>query len=561
MNPVKILYGVFRKNFEMPLPKKGVKRSLYTSLGLIAVFCIMLPCCFITGYLSYVMSLAMMVEGGSTGGIISELHIIAAFSMVLGMPVIFNVLFFSADREHLVTLPIKSRQLLAARFRHTFMAESVMEFLLLISIFIGFFAAAAENSGAAQALHPVSLAAAIIGTATTPLLPLIYCTILSLVLMAVLKKVRSANTFYLSSTVLLLFFIALFVLSFKDMGGITMENYVSSMADGSNFFIKLCNIIFFTTPLICRAVSDHSILMLLLYCLGNTAALALMLFLGHLLYQEGLFTAAALGSSKKASSRERLNKELKQSSVFASCFAKEWHILLRTRAYSSNCVFINLLWPAGLLVFFRITDENEMIQSFLTYCREGNERARLILFMVVIAISFIAPAMNSLAATAFTREGTHVDMVNYIPVSYRTQLLVKGAVSVLITAPFLILSVVILGLHAGIPLSGWLLYAFLSLAALLLVTILGLGLDSASPHTLWSDEYSALRGNLNSFFNMAVIMVISVLMGGLAFLLYEIAGLSLTLVHIIILILIPLIDLIAWLKGRKQIVENMKKLF
>ena len=36
-----------------PLPKKGVKHSLYTSLGLIAVFCIMLPCCIITGIRIY----------------------------------------------------------------------------------------------------------------------------------------------------------------------------------------------------------------------------------------------------------------------------------------------------------------------------------------------------------------------------------------------------------------------------------------------------------------------------------------------------------------------------
>ncbi|MBR3525056.1 MAG: hypothetical protein IKO11_04345 [Lachnospiraceae bacterium] len=561
MSPVTLLYKVFHKNFEMPLPKKGVKHSLYTSLGLIAVFCIMLPCCIITGYLSYVMSLAMMVEGGSAGGIISELHIIAAFSMVLGMPVIFNVLFFSADREHLSTLPIKSWQLLAARFRHTFVAESVMEFLLLFSIFCGFFVAAFENGGAAQALHPVSLVAAIIGTATTPLLPLVYCSVLSLILMAVLKKVRSAKTFYLSSTVLLIFFIALFVFAFKDMGGITMENYVSSMADESNLFLRICNVIFFTTPLLCRAVSDHSLSMLLLYCAGNIAALALMLFLGRFLYREGLYTAAALGGSKKSSSRELLNRKLKQSSAPLSCFCKECRILLRTRAYASNCVFINFLWPVGLLVFFHITEENETIQSFLNYCREGNERARLILFMVMILISFIAPAMNSLAATAFTREGSHVDMVNYIPLSHRTQLLVKGAVSVLLTAPFLILSVIVLAVCTALPLLDVFLYCFLSLAALILVTILGLGLDSASPHTLWSDEYSALRGNLNSFFNMAAMLVTGLLFGGLAFLLYELAGLPLSLVRLIILILLPLLDLLAWLKGRKLIAANMENLF
>lgn len=68
MNPVKRLTGIYRKNFEMPMPEEGVKMSIYTSLGIIAVVCIMLPCCFVMGYLSYVMTLAMMVEGNRING-------------------------------------------------------------------------------------------------------------------------------------------------------------------------------------------------------------------------------------------------------------------------------------------------------------------------------------------------------------------------------------------------------------------------------------------------------------------------------------------------------------
>ncbi len=559
MNPVKRLVGVYRKNFEMPMPEEGVKMNVYTSLGIIAVVCIMLPCCLIMGYLSYVMTLAMMVEGNRINGLISEMHILSAFAMVLGMPVVFNVIFFSSDREHMVTLPIKSHQLLAAKFFHTFLAESVMEFLIFISIFIGFFIAAANSFGLLNALHPVSVIAAVTGIILTPLLPLVYCCLISLILMAVLKNVRSIKTFYRSSTVLMAIFIALFIYSFKDMGTISFDNYMDSLAADNNFFIRVCNIIFFTTPQLCKAMAWQSIPQLLLYYLSNAAAVAAILLLGSLLYQSGLYTAAALGSRKKRADKSKLN--LASTNLFTSYFAKELRVLTRTRAYASNCVYINIIWPAGIALFFFITKDNESIAQFLQYYREGYERALLIILLAVIFISFVASAMNSLASTAFTREGSHVDIIKYIPVDYKTQMYVKAAVAVAITAPFLILAVIAAAFFLGFSPLMALYYCVIALEVLFISVIIGLYLDSTSPYTLWDDEYSALRGNLNSFFNMAVMIVMGLLICGMFFLLYELLHLPLIAVYISLPVFLGIINAAAFVYGRRRIISNMEQLY
>ncbi|MCR5249324.1 MAG: hypothetical protein K6E50_01815 [Lachnospiraceae bacterium] len=559
MNPARSLFRVYRKNFEMPMPEEGVKVSLYTSLGIIAVTCIMLPCCIICGYISYILSLAMMMEGNRVNGLVSELHIISAFSMILGITVVFNVLFFSSDREHVVTLPINSHLLLAAKFFHTFLAESVMEFLVLFSMFIGYYVAAIEADGPWPALGPVGILAALLGTATLPLLPLIYCTLLSLVLMACLRKVRSRKTFYHCSSFLLVLFIALFLYSFRDMGGISMSNYVDSMVADSNFFLRVCNVLFFTTPMLCRAVAEQNVPGLLFYIVGNAAALGLMLLAGRFLYQEGLYTAGALGSGRSRTREKALN--LKPSPLFFSYVKKELRVLLRTRAYSSNCIYINLLWPVGLLVFFHITRENETIQAFFRMYGEGYERASLILLLAVIVIAFIASALNTLASTAFTREGAHVDLIKFIPVSYRTQMLAKGSIAFFVTAPILILSVIIAGLKLQFSVGEGVYFSILSLAILLIVIVIGLGMDSASPFTLWDDEYSALRGNLNSFFNMAVMLVGAILLCGLAFLLYEGFGLPLAAVRVILLVLLLCADAAAVFFGSRIIQNNMSELF
>ena len=38
-------------------------------------------------------------------------------------------------------------------------------------------------------------------------------------------------------------------------------------------------------------------------------------------------------------------------------------------------------------------------------------------------------------------------------------------------------------------------------------------MDSISPYTVWSDELSALRGNLNCFFNLAAELIIAAVAG------------------------------------------------
>ena len=559
MDNIRRLFHVYRANFEMPTPKKGVKGSLYLSFGLIAFFCIMLPCCLIVGYMTYIMSMALMVENLTINALLSEVHIISAFSMIFSMLVVFNVLFFSSDREYMVTLPLSHWQLLSAKFWHTYMAESVMEFLVLFSMFIGYFTAAVQSYGFSSSLGVIQILSALIGTAVTPLLPLAYCTILSLVLISVLKKVRSIKVFYHVSTVLLLIFVAIFLLSFRGMGGVNVENYMDSIASGENLFLKICNILFFTVPLLGKAMESGSLLSLFLYLIGNAAIVAVMLFLGYLLYQEGLYTAGALGSRKKSVNADKLN--LKSTSVFQSYIRKEFKVLLRTRAYASNCFYINLLWPVGVLILFSLSENNENIQHFLRLYREGYPRAALILLLVIIFVAFVASALNSLSSTAFTREGSHVDLIKYIPVPYETQMYAKAAVALIITYPALVLTVIITGIYVGFSLPWMIYYCLLALSALILSIVIGLSMDSAAPFTLWDDEYSALRGNLNSFFNMAVIMVLSIFVCGIAFLAFELTPLGIVPLHILILILLFLLDIPAVLFGRKIILQNMSELY
>ena len=49
-------------------------------------------------------------------------------------------------------------------------------------------------------------------------------------------------------------------------------------------------------------------------------------------------------------------------------------------------------------------------------------------------------------------------------------------------------------------------------------------MDSISPYTVWSDELSALRGNLNCFFNLAAEMAAALITGVIAYGIFLLSG-------------------------------------
>ncbi len=167
---------------------------------------IMLPCCFIVGLVVNVMTQALMESGGMTEGLELVILLLSVFGVIFSVMVIFNVLYFSSDIEQLLPLPVKPFEIVAAKFTYSYLAESVMEFVILISGFIGFFIAGPKNV--------VSIITAVLGVFLLPVLPLVYCGIFALIAMAFFSKVKAFRNVDLMVGIATILFGGLFVYSF-----------------------------------------------------------------------------------------------------------------------------------------------------------------------------------------------------------------------------------------------------------------------------------------------------------------------------------------------------------
>ena len=497
----------------MPKPNGEKKVKIYNRFGLIAFIGIMLPVSFIVGYVTYAVTDLLFYFDGNAYGLLSELDLISAFAMIFGMPLMFSVLFFSSDLQFLTALPVTPVSLYTARFWHTFKAENVMTSNVLFAIYIGYFISCAKNAGLAFALNPIAILSSLIGFFGSLLVPLIYCSIIAMLLMLALRKVNRSDIYYHSSLILFVAFALMFLLSFRSYGSISIANYLDSLVVSKNTFIAICNVLFPTNFLTTLSIRNHNILPLL----GSVAIIAALYFLSvlvaHLTYRKGLFAAAVI-TNKKAS--RKVNSAYSSRKVFTSLVIKEIKVLMRTMTYRMNCVYANLLWPIAAVIFIFEAPRFEFFKKFAYDLRTGDPASKVILFAVMIAISFIASGLNSIASTSFTREGVHIDMLKYLPADLNKQIRAKVFIAMLFTFVPVAVSIVPVAIRLEVlPMLP--LYILVSFVCILIATMIGVLMDSISPYTAWSDELSALRGNLNCFFNLAAEMLAALLIGGISY--------------------------------------------
>ena len=533
MNKTWSLYKAFSSNLEMPKPNGEKKVKLYNRFGIIAFIGIMLPISVAVGYITYVLTDLLFVFDGNSYGLLSELDLISAFALIFGMPLMFSVLFFSSDLGFLTAFPVKPGSLYAARFWHTFKAENVMTSNVLFAIYIGYFISAVKNIGVASALHPVAVISSLVGFFGSLLLPLIYCSIIGMLLMLALRRFNRTDIYYNSSLVLFIIFALMFFLSFRSYGSVSTVNYIDSLVTGRNFFTTICNVLFPTNYLTTLSLRTHKILPLIGSVLIMAAMYMLSVLTAHFTYRKGLF-AAAIISSKKASRKTR--SEYGKRTVFTSLVIKEIKVLVRTMTYRMNCVFANLLWPVAAIVFMAEAPKHEFFKIFSYRLENNDPLSQVILFVIVIAIAFIASGLNSIASTSFTREGVHIDMLKYLPAPLDKQIKAKVLVAILFTFIPEIIAVTLVSISFKM-LIMLPVYIFISFVCILVATMIGVLMDSVSPYTAWSDELSALRGNLNCFFNLAAEMLAALFVGGTAYGLYLLSSSPVISISVITLIL------------------------
>ena len=550
------LVRTFLISGEMPKAEKKNKVKFYVTLGIIATIFIFIPCFLLMAFLVGTTTMGIkeeilansMYAENIGNGLLLVIQFICIFSMIFGFNIILNTFYFSGDIKHILPLPIKPRTLISSKFMAVLISESVMEFLFLLAAFLGFLIVTDFNV--------ITTTMSIIGVFTLPILPLVYCGMITLLIMRFTKLIKNKNN--VLTLVLLGIIIIIGIIAIGYVNNDSITEFVKMLATGQIGFIDVMNYIFPSTYFLVDAIANSNIGAFIIYLLINAFAYVLFMMLADKFYIPGVKRI----SNNAIHQKESINKVLsntKKENYKKTYLMKELKILTRTPSFFSNFILSNLLWPIVIILIYLIQGQDNIISEFINHYKQQEALGLLVVFISVFAISAILTTANSIASSSISREGKHFPFMKYIPINYKTQLNIKALVSIIISFGFNFVYLLIISYYLEATLIDFLIFALVSLLSCIFFTYLGIYLDTINPKLIWEDELNALRGNENTFFSMAISMIVASVLGGGIYYLNRVVLIPLSILKGILISLLLMGSILMYYKVINKGMKNIEE--
>lgn len=540
------LAKVFIRSLSMTKP--STKRQMIVTKILLAFvsLIIILPFVVVSGLFVYTVTNSLVEYNYETIGLEFMCILLCVFTFIFSFSVVLNELYFTGDIENLLPLPIRARQIVGAKVASIFYAESLVQLLVIFFSVVGFFFA--------LGLPFKNFLLGILGMITLPIIPIIYCSIISLLIMSFTRLIKNKETIRKVGLGFVLVILMLFVYFLGALQNFDLELYIEGFVNGDQTFLHVMRGILPHINLFIDTLVTGSVSSLLLYILVNIGFIVVLLGLADVCYFKGVIGLSSKDTASKKSSSNIL-KNIKGESPTNSYLKKEVRTLFRTPSYFLNCILINFIWPIFVYIICKLKFPDLTLSELNNLVTSTDNNTLIIIFMFVIGVSILLPALNSIASSSFSREGKNFYFMKYIPMDYSSQVSVKLLVSFIIAFVGVNVFSLIFYLVIGLKVSLSFIFLIISFLAILFICSLGIIIDSINPKLVWDDELNALRENSNNFIVMGISIFMFIVLAGLCYLLYKSFGIALAFTSILLILI--LLNAIVYDLNRRFTVKNI----
>lgn len=432
--------------------------------------------------------------------LIIRLLVPAAGIMVFmfGIFYVMNVFYFSKDVENYLYLPVKAGEILGAKF----LVSLIYEYFIIIIFFLPLLTVYGIKAGSGVLYYLYMLVSLIL----VPVFPLVVASVISMLIMRFSNKFKNRDRFNMIAGILSLV-VALgfnFGIQFLTQRFSGDSNMVIGDISELPLF-KITSWVFPTSHFATESLLTYDtlggLLNILLLLVLTAASFGVFYALGNLLYFKGVIGISESKATRKALSKEQMEKGARRKPILFSYAMKELKLVLRTPVYFLNCVLISLIYPLFILFPFLLgsgEDQAEM-EGFLTMLKTFDRGS---LLLGIVGVGFLMGSINIIASTAISREGKNFYFLKYIPVPYMTQIYAKIVSAFYVEAAALVIFYGIVFYLFRIDLLFFLLSLILIFLSSLVINQVGIFLDISWPKLNWDTEQKAVKQNFNSVIHM-----------------------------------------------------------
>jgi len=432
--------------------------------------------------------------------------IIFVFSL-MAAPALF---YFAKDVEYLLPLPVKPEQIIGAKFA----VALAFEYVVSLGIMAVMFAALLDYV-------PVGVLSfnTVVTFLTLPILPLVYSTVIVMLLMRASRLGRNPDRYTLIVGMMAIVIAVGFSMYAGQAVAIDPEVMMDAIM-GEPVALTTLNTLFVSNGFAARALGSdmffggalHNQVINLAI---SAAAVVVFFLLAKILYFAGIIGLSESGAPAKKMTVEDIATSSQGRGKFFSYLVKELKLVFRSPSAFINCVISAFLMPIILAVSLVPLIRSGELAELLYIIDFNNPRMAAFALVIMCAVGFFMGGMVSVACTSISREGRNLFIMKYLPVSYSTQLNAKAASGLVIMIPALIFVVVPLQVVFGAPVLLLIGGILLAVPGMLFVNYLGLFVDLTRPKLAWDNEQAAVKQNLNIIMLMFGSMGVA---GGIGFL-------------------------------------------
>lgn len=444
--------------------------------------------------------------------------------LIISIFTVISVLFLSTDNAVLLSMPLKPREIIVARFLNIILYTYLIVGMFIIPAFVGYGIA----TGAGVLFYIISLIEVL-------LLPIIPLSILLLLLVLILQysnltKHRDLFT-YISmglTLVIALGFNFVFQQAFMsvEIDPSQLAENIRAIVDGyAGVLVK------FLPQLIpaINALTSSSVwlqlLNILIYIAASIAIFVVVVIIASPIYFKSIKGSDERGAKrKKKTSNDVVLQKSKTKGLFKSSIIVEWKLMIRSPIYFLNLIFVIILVPVIMIVsmVFSMSAAGESIdinQIMEALASLGLTLSSPLGFLVFFGALLFLTSVNLISSTAASRMGKSASFVKYIPCNTLTTVNIKTFWgNVLGIVPALLIAIA-LGVFKIISPLDMVALILPIIPSFLVLNYIGFIIDAKNPKLNWVNETQAVKSNLNSVFYLFGVWAIIGILVALGFLL------------------------------------------
>lgn len=419
-----------------------------------------------------------------------------------------NVLYFSKDLKQLLRMPIKSKDIINAKFMNMILSEYQMEFIMLAIPMIVY--GIVMKVGITFYLYTVLVLLIL------PIIPIVTTSIVVAIIMRFSNHLKNKTQVLYITIIVSAILIDLIFTGFKPIK-VTKQEFETAVLKPNGLATMIADKIELIKPIMNTLLNynnENGIKNLSIYIVESVGMYILGILVISKIYLKGVIGTTINSKKIKGDTTKLTIEDFKKQNKIKSYVQKERKTISRTPIFCIQCLMIPIIYPLIILEVFIVAVivskklGVDIIQNFLGIINTSIGQA---IFIGVGAVFFM---MNFCSIIGISKDCKTAILTKTLPIKLEKQFNIKTSIGKRIN----MLSVII------ITFSYW--YAVKNLApTIIMFTILyllnsigekiKLLIDIRKPQINWDNEYTMMKQNTNImnvlFYTLSILITLYII--------------------------------------------------